>query len=396
MSPLHLASLPLDLRGLRRWAAVRGFGEDEGRALHHLLAETIGKGLLQPFRLMAAHGAARASLYAYAREDAPALLQVARECGLPDALAVCDIARLAAKTMPESWKTGRRLAFDLRARPANRLHKPADKFPKGAEVDAYLVEALRRFPDGRPPPEERVVREVVYLHWLSERLQGAARCRRCPHRQFGAPQVAARGDAARRARRGLARRTYGARRRGLLRAARERRWSTRRLWLRHVAAASGSTGGRFGPGSSVTHDALVYSRGTAAASPRSGKAPTLFYTAPPLLPDTSAAARAQVRLWADPQSRMDVARAMYEIRFFERKRGRRCSKRRTGPGPRGRSRVAGSRQPKRPQRLRPRSLLSRRDLSPDWQDHRPRGSRDRSCVRSRRRRSAPQRADRSA
>ena len=165
----------LDLRGLRRWAAVRGFGEDEGRALHHLLAETFGKGLLQPFRLMAARSAARASLYAYARGDAPALLQVARECGLPDALAVCDIARLAAKTMPESWKTGRRLAFDLRAWPTKRLHKPAGKFPKGAEVDAYLVEALRRFPDGRPPPEERVAREVVYLRWLSERLQGAAR-----------------------------------------------------------------------------------------------------------------------------------------------------------------------------------------------------------------------------
>lgn len=117
---------------MRRWAVVRGFGEDEGRALHHLLAETFGKGQLQPFRLMAAPGAARASLYAYARADAPALQQAARECALPDALAVCDVARLAAKTMPESWKEGRRLAFDLRARPTKRLSKAAGSFPKGA------------------------------------------------------------------------------------------------------------------------------------------------------------------------------------------------------------------------------------------------------------------------
>ncbi len=175
MSALHLASLPLDLRVLRRWAAARGFAQDEGRALHHLLAETFGKGKLQPFRLMAAPGAARASIYAYAHADAPGLLQVARECALPDALAACDVARLATKSMPENWKTGRRLAFDLRVRPTRRLHKPAGSFPKGAEVDAYLVEAMRRFPVGRPPPEQRITREEVYLHWLGERLQDAAR-----------------------------------------------------------------------------------------------------------------------------------------------------------------------------------------------------------------------------
>lgn len=175
MSALNLASLPLDLRALRRWAAARGFAQDEGRALHHLLAETFGKGQLQPFRLMASPGAAHASLYAYARADALGLLQVARECALPDALAACDVAQLATKTMPESWKTGRRLAFDLRVRPTRRLHKPAGSLPKGAEVDAYLVEAMRRFPAGRPPPEERIAREEVYLRWLKEKLQDAAR-----------------------------------------------------------------------------------------------------------------------------------------------------------------------------------------------------------------------------
>ncbi len=35
------------------------------------------------------------------------------------------------------------------------------------------------------------------------------------------------------------------------------------------------------------------------------------------MPDSSAAARAQVKLWADAESRMEVARAMYAIRFGE-------------------------------------------------------------------------------
>src|SRR5690606_35851019 len=34
-------------------------------------------------------------------------------------------------------------------------------------------------------------------------------------------------------------------------------------------------------------------------------------------PDNSAIARRQVRLWADPKTRMEVARAMYAMRFGE-------------------------------------------------------------------------------
>lgn len=173
MNPLHLISLPLDLKIFRQWAARRGLGTDEGRALHHLLGETFGKGALQPFRLMIAPGARAGSLYAYTMSDQASLRQTARESALPDALAVCDPARLAVKTMPESWTKGRRLAFDLRTRPVKRLFKPAGVFPKGAEVDAFLAEALRRFPEGRPE-NHGIEREKVYRQWLAERLQAAA------------------------------------------------------------------------------------------------------------------------------------------------------------------------------------------------------------------------------
>ena len=72
-----------------------------------------------------------------------------------------------------------------------------------------------------------------------------------------------------------------------------------------------------GPGSSVTHDALRLLARHGCALAAIGEGAARFYTAPPLMPDTSAVARAQVRLWADPDSRMEVARAMYAIRFGE-------------------------------------------------------------------------------
>lgn len=72
-----------------------------------------------------------------------------------------------------------------------------------------------------------------------------------------------------------------------------------------------------GPGSSVTHDALRLLARHGCALAAIGEGAVRFYTAPPLMPDTSALAREQVRLWADRKSRMEVARAMYAMRFGE-------------------------------------------------------------------------------
>lgn len=72
-----------------------------------------------------------------------------------------------------------------------------------------------------------------------------------------------------------------------------------------------------GPGSSVTHDALRLLARHGCALAAIGEGAVRFYTAPPLMPDSSAIARAQVTLWADPKTRMEVARAMYALRFGE-------------------------------------------------------------------------------
>ncbi|MHA7969334.1 type I-E CRISPR-associated endonuclease Cas1e [Rhizobium sp. CAU 1783] len=72
-----------------------------------------------------------------------------------------------------------------------------------------------------------------------------------------------------------------------------------------------------GPGSSVTHDALRLLARHGCALAAIGEGGVRVYTAPPLMPDTSTLAREQVRRWADPMKRMEVARAMYAIRFDE-------------------------------------------------------------------------------
>lgn len=176
MSTLHMIGLPLDLGALRRWAAGRGFAADEGRALHHLLCETFGRGILQPFRLMVARGGRAGTLYAYTTQDETALREMARETATPDALVVCDPGRLAVKPMPDGWREGRRLAFDIRVRPVRRILRPVSGFArKGAEVDAFLIEALRRFPGGPPKDAETGLRrDQVYAEWLGERLGDAA------------------------------------------------------------------------------------------------------------------------------------------------------------------------------------------------------------------------------
>jgi CRISPR system Cascade subunit CasE len=195
MSALHLMSLPVNMREFRRCAALRGYSEDEGRALHHFLSETFGKGMTQPFRLMVSPGKREATLYAYTTLTGEILRQNA-ETAAPEIWNTLGVSHLAVKEMPDQWTEGRRLAFDVRARPVRRLIKPLEgrsagpdtplvtKFRKGAEVDAFLVTRLRQFPDGVTAAETGPTRESIYLDWLAERLVGAAQVDRERTRLF--------------------------------------------------------------------------------------------------------------------------------------------------------------------------------------------------------------------
>jgi CRISPR system Cascade subunit CasE len=175
---LHLIRLPLRLSHLARWAATRGWvqrhGFDEGRALHHLLAETFGIAALQPFRLLVPPRSDTGNLYAYTSGPADSLRDMARAIALPEHLSVLDLSQLEEKPMPVGWVSGQQLGFDLITRPIRRLKAPLGAFAEGAEIDAFLAHVLHNHPDS-PPATQETRREAVYVDWLSERLDGAAR-----------------------------------------------------------------------------------------------------------------------------------------------------------------------------------------------------------------------------
>ena len=176
MTGFSMISLPINLAELRRQSAIQGLIDDEGRALHHFLSETFGKGAIQPFRLMPGRrGAGHATLYGYTTV-AELALQKAAETAAPELEALLQPSCLSFKTMPQIWTSGRRLSFDVRIRPVRRLRKPIGNFRKvGAEIDAWFLASLNVHPDG-PPREraDRLRRDDVYVDWLAERLEGAA------------------------------------------------------------------------------------------------------------------------------------------------------------------------------------------------------------------------------
>lgn len=177
---------------LARWAGERGWvrhrghatGFDEGRVLHHLIDEMFGPHELRPFRLLVAPGSTVGSLYGYSERDGGTLRDECLVHAPPEHLSVVTIDRLESKALPPVWTNGRRIGFDLRARPVRRLPKDiasgSKVFRKGVELDAYLAEALSHYPDDLTGMSgHNRCRETVYLDWLAERLGMAAKLDRC-------------------------------------------------------------------------------------------------------------------------------------------------------------------------------------------------------------------------
>ena len=140
----HLIFAPMDMRVFNRWAAGRGLVKrgtfDQGFALHVLLSSTFGKGVLQPFRLIASPRRRAASLYAYSDEDQTTLQRMAETVATPDCLEALDMGRLRSKRMRMEYSTGQHLGFDLRVRPVRRLHSEVAHLngrvlAKGSEID---------------------------------------------------------------------------------------------------------------------------------------------------------------------------------------------------------------------------------------------------------------------
>lgn len=176
---LNLIRMAVNRPALGRWAGDRGWTRprggdfDEGRALHHLLSESFGKGAVQPFRLMIPRGRDSGQLYAYSRQPAEDLRAMAAAIMLPDMLGVIDPASLQSKPLP-AFHSEQRLGIDVLTRPVRRLRKPLGRFGAGAEIDAWLLARLRTQPEADPDPDLRHDRSQAYLDWLAERLAPVA------------------------------------------------------------------------------------------------------------------------------------------------------------------------------------------------------------------------------
>lgn len=223
-APLNLVHLGLSLDAMARLSDARGWmerrrrdgrvaslGFDQGRALHHLVAETFGPGALQPYRIMAPGRGRSACLYGYSSQSADELQRIAAEIAPPQALDVLDLDGLRLKSMPSNWPIGKRIGFDLRIRPTVRLRTPLPNprdpsrpYAAGAELDAFLVEALRRHPEGGPSVEAQTAsgmaaagrtREAVYRDWLSARCAPALEIESCRLARFERTRVRRAGAA---------------------------------------------------------------------------------------------------------------------------------------------------------------------------------------------------------
>ena len=127
----------------------------------------FGPAALQPFRLLVAPRAQRGTIYAYAERPADDLRRDAAAVIGPSHAEVVALDGLRSLPRPaDGWVAGQRLGFDLRMRPVVRLASAAGGFAKGAEIDAFLAEALRS--------DDPRARGTVYLDWLAHRLMPAA------------------------------------------------------------------------------------------------------------------------------------------------------------------------------------------------------------------------------
>lgn len=170
-APLHLVRLSPNPRRLAAWAHGMGLiGDDDdlGYAIHAGLCHAFGEHAPKPFRLQ--EGARSTVLYGYVSCGEAVLNDHARTFADPLLYAALGIDSLAAKEMPDHWRPGHRLGFEIRTRPVVRQDKSDDR-GRTREVDAFLAACAAA------GAEARVSRDDVYRDWLSAQLEriGGAR-----------------------------------------------------------------------------------------------------------------------------------------------------------------------------------------------------------------------------
>jgi CRISPR system Cascade subunit CasE len=172
MSTLHLVEIPIDPIALTAYAVAEGLDDDDqGYALHTTLRRRFGEAGPQPFRKF--ERGSDMVLYGYCGDPA-SLLEAAALPSLDHRLDPIFPSPPRCRPMPETWRSGQRLGFDLRARPVVR-YGPRARAARGAagrapagERDAFL--AALESGSGAAQFDRR----DVYRDWLVRTLDPAA------------------------------------------------------------------------------------------------------------------------------------------------------------------------------------------------------------------------------
>ncbi len=173
----RMAEARVNQEGLGRIMGARGW-LDLGRAMHSLQRETLGELSMKPFRTIMHRNSPFGVIYAYTRASAEELQEAIQTFATPDQILAIPPEHIRTKDMPETWRVGRHIGFEVTVRPVSRKRYPTEPEENGkkgktktVEHDPYTI-ACRETPPGHPEP----TREEVYTKWLEdqvERLGGA-------------------------------------------------------------------------------------------------------------------------------------------------------------------------------------------------------------------------------
>lgn len=160
--PLYMVQIEVERPALVRHARRRRLPThkvDNGYLVHSLLTEAFGDRAPKPFSLRP--GAGRAvRLLGYSAHDAEALRDQASRYAEPDVYSAVPLQEIRSRPMPENWRRGESLGFEVRVCPVVRIGRPDTPVRKGAEVDAFLA---RCWEVDKNTPVDRV---TVYREWL--------------------------------------------------------------------------------------------------------------------------------------------------------------------------------------------------------------------------------------
>lgn len=168
-APLYLVELRPDPAALIGFAAAQGINhredEDLGYASHAWLTAMFGKHAPKPFRLLQDRRNLRPPrLLSFSRTSGAELAEHAQAFASPLAMRVSPLhGEVPAKLMPNRWRAGRRLGFELLACPISRLGKNED--------DVYRRHRRECDEKGGAP----VPRAEIYRQWLLRQLGEACR-----------------------------------------------------------------------------------------------------------------------------------------------------------------------------------------------------------------------------